>query len=339
VFPDFETGNALFVTGKTEILLGEDASSVLPRSNIVVRLTVTAARFVGKALSFRGEPGKPSPYNPSVRYLTTEKMTAAALGNQKSYVTATMIKKEIITPSIGRFRFRISDLKEAGSWTPGQYVTFSFSDELDMGYSHMMDDDPSSLNDDWVRTFTVSSSPGHGLANGEFEITVRKHGNVTRYLFQTSDRAGLEVPLQGFGGDFRLTEQTSDDILPFIAGGIGITPVLAQLPVIDIKRLRLFWSISIKDFALVSDTFKRFPELPISTTLFITGLSPQDGQNSTELEVIISSGVQIIRRRIEPQDLDLSLAEEWYFCGSPALKVNIFNWLTGKKVVSEDFSY
>ncbi|KAL4873022.1 hypothetical protein BDV12DRAFT_182647 [Aspergillus spectabilis] len=298
VFPDFETGNALFVTGKTEILIGEDASSVLPRSNIVARLTVTESRFVKKALSFRGEPRKTSPYNPSVRYLTTEKMSAAALGPRKSYVTATMIKKEIITPSIGRFRFRISNLKEAGAWTPGH---------------HMMDDDPTSLNDDWVRTFTVSSSPGHGLANREFEITVRKHGNVTRYLFQASDRAGLEVPMQGFSGDFRLTEQTSDDILPFIAGGIGVTPVLAHLPVIDIKRLRLFWSISIKDIALVSNMFKRFPELPISTTLFITGLSPQDGQNSTELEVIIST-----------QDLDLSLAEEWYFCRSPVLKVDIF---------------
>ncbi|KAL4886996.1 hypothetical protein BJY04DRAFT_44919 [Aspergillus karnatakaensis] len=339
VFPDFETGNALFATGKTEILIGKDASAILPRSNVVVRVTITAARFVEKALCFRGEPGKPSPYNPSVRYLTTEKASAAILGNQKSYVTATMTKKEIITPSIGRFRFRISDPKEAGSWAPGQYATFSFFDELDMGYSHMMDDDPSVLNDDWLRTFTVSSTPGHGLPNGEFEITIRRNNNVTRYLFQTSDKAGLEVPLQGFGGDFRLTEQISEDILPFIAGGIGITPVLAQLPVINVKRLRLFWSLSIRDIALASDTFKRFPELPSSTTLFITGIGPQDNQARTKLEEIIPTGARAIPRRIEAQDLDLSLAEVWYFCGSPALKVDIFNWLTEKKLVYEDFSY
>ncbi|KAL4932801.1 putative oxidoreductase, FAD-binding [Aspergillus undulatus] len=338
VFPDFETGNALFVTGRTEIHIGKEASSILPRSNAAARLAVTAARYVEKALSFRGIPGKPSPYNPTVRHLTTEKPSAAAMGNRESSVTATMIGKEIITPSIGRFRFRVSDPREAESWTPGQYVTLSFYDELDMGYSHMMDDDPSSLKDDYIRTFTVSSSPDHKLPNGDFEITVRKHGNVTRCLFQTSDRAGLEIPLKGFGGDFQLPVQGSDT-LPFIAGGIGITPVLAQLPVIDVSRLRLFWTISAKDIALVSDTFKRFPALPSATTVFVTGADSVGEEAKSELEVIKQSGTHIKCHRIEAQDLVLALADVWYFCGSPALKVPVFNWLAGKKVLYEDFNY
>ncbi|KAL4922275.1 putative oxidoreductase [Aspergillus aurantiobrunneus] len=286
VFPDFETGNALFVTGRTEILIGKDASSILARSNIVVRVTVAVARFVGQALSFRGISGKPSPYNPSVRYLTTEKISAAAPGNR-------------------------------------QYATFLFYDELDMGYSHMMDDDPLSLNDDYIRTFTISSCPGLGLPEGQFEITIRKHSNV---------------PLKGSGGEFQLTERRGD-ILPFIVGGIGITPVLAQLPVIDISRLRLFWSISIKDIALALDTFKRFPALPSSTTMFVTGLDSQSEENSPELEMAASFGAQIKRRRVEVQDLNPSLADVWYFCGSPALKVPVLNWLAGKKVVYEDFNY
>ncbi|KAL4804512.1 hypothetical protein BDV18DRAFT_143316 [Aspergillus unguis] len=336
VFPDFETGSALFVTGRTEIIVGKDASAVLPRSNMVVRVTVTASRFVEKALSFRGAAGKPSPYNPTVRYLTTEKLSAAALGNHDSSVTATMIKKEIITPSIARFRFRISDPKAAGSWAAGQYATFSFYDELDMGYSHMMDDDPTSINDDYIRTFTVSSTPGQGLPGREFDITVRKKGNVTRYLFQTSDKAGLEIPLKGFGGDFQLTQNS--DVLPFIAGGIGITPVLAQVPVIDIGLLRLFWSISIKDIALVLDTFKRFPTLPSSTTVFVTGIESEDDQ-TPELNTVQSSGAEIKLRRMEARDLNMALSDVWYFCGSPGLKVNVLNWLVGKKVVYEDFNY
>ncbi|KAL3452588.1 hypothetical protein BJX65DRAFT_303407 [Aspergillus insuetus] len=326
VFPDFDTGNALFATGTTEIIVGRDASDVLPRSNIVVRVTVTAARFVEKALSFRGIPGKPSPYNPSVRYLTSERVSAAVLGNRESKVTATLIGKELITSSIGRFRFRISDPKEARLWIPGQYATFSFYEELDMGYSHMRDDDPSSINDDYVRTFTISSSPGHLLPDGDFEITARKQGNVTSSLFRTSERAGLEVPLKGFGGDFQLNQRTSD-ILPFIAGGIGITPVLAHLPVIDISRLRLIWSISLKDIGLVLDTFKRFPKLPGSTTVFVTGVDDRSQQSNAELEHVASSGAQLQRRRMEAQDIDISLSEVWYFCGSPALKVPVFNWL------------
>lgn len=61
--PDFETGDMLYMTGKTEVLVGKDAASVLPRSNLCVKLTVTAARFVTQALPFRGKPGERSPYS------------------------------------------------------------------------------------------------------------------------------------------------------------------------------------------------------------------------------------------------------------------------------------
>lgn len=68
------------------------------------------------------------------------------------------MKKDVLTPSIARFRFKISDPKRIGKRRPGQYAVFSFKEDLDMGYSHMRDDDPTSLNDDYIRTFTVSSS-------------------------------------------------------------------------------------------------------------------------------------------------------------------------------------
>ncbi|RAK73314.1 putative oxidoreductase, FAD-binding [Aspergillus fijiensis CBS 313.89] len=337
VFPDFDTGNALYVTGEARILVGQDAARVLPRSNLAVVVTVTAARYVEKSLSFRGIAGEPSPYNPPVRYLATEKVSAADL-KEDSSITATLIRKEILTPAIARFRFRISDPVKLGKWIPGQYATFSFWDELNLGYSHMRDDDPSSLNDDYVRTFTISSYPGEGISTPEFEITARKHGNVTRYLWGVNERAGLEVPLKGVGGEFQINS-AGNEILPFIAGGIGITPVLAQLPGLDLSRLRLLWSISISDVGLVWDTFKRFPALPRSTSLFLTGSDPEDELIKRQYEVVVSSGAQISRRRIDTDDLDLSLAETWYFCGSSALKSSVLKWLTGKNVVYEDFNY
>ncbi|PYI14250.1 putative oxidoreductase [Aspergillus violaceofuscus CBS 115571] len=337
VFPDFETGNALYVTGEARILVGKDAERVLPRSNLAVVVTVTAARYVEKSLSFRGIAGEPSPYNPPVRYLATEKVSAADL-KEDSSITATLIRKEILTPAIARFRFRVSDPVKLGKWSPGQYATFSFWDELNLGYSHMRDDDPTSLNDDYVRTFTISSYPGEGISASEFEITARKHGNVTRYLWGVNERAGLEIPLKGIGGEFQM-KSAGEEILPFIAGGIGITPVLAQLSSLDLSRLRLLWSISISDVGLVWDTFKRFPALPRSTSLFLTGSDPEDELTKRPYEAVLSSGAQISRRRIGAEDLDLSLARTWYFCGSPALKSSVLKWLTGKNVVYEDFNY
>ncbi|KAE8351638.1 hypothetical protein BDV28DRAFT_136659 [Aspergillus coremiiformis] len=338
VFPDFETGNALYLTGQTEVLVGKEAAALLPRSNLVVKVTVTAARYVEKSLAFRGIASAQSPYNPSVRYLASEKATPAAIGGGKSSVTAILVKKQLLTPTICRFRFQISDPSKIGTWTPGQYATFSFQEELDMGYSHMRDDDPLSINDDYIRTFTISSYPSQNHST-EFEITARRHGSVTDYLFRTNERAGLEVPLKGFGGDFYLKTQSEQDKLPFIAGGIGITPLLAQLPDINLSQLRLLWSISIRDLGLVVDTFKRFPQLPHSTSLFITGPEPQEEETTQQLMAVVSSGARVERRRMEARDLDLSLTDVWYFCGGSSLKSSVMNWLHEKNVVYEDFSY
>ncbi|KAE8374630.1 oxidoreductase FAD-binding protein [Aspergillus bertholletiae] len=339
VFPDFETGNALYVTGQTEIFVGKEAAALLPRSNLAVKVTVTAARYVEKSLAFRGVAGARSPYNPGIRYLATEKATPATIGDEKSSITVMLVKKELLTPTICRFRFRVSDPSRVGTWTPGQYATFSFQEELDMGYSHMRDDDPSSINDDYVRTFTISSYPVRNRSTVEFEITARRHGNVTGYLFRTNERAGLEVPLKGFGGDFYLKAPREHGRLPFIAGGIGITPLLAQLPDTSIDHLRLLWSISIRDLGLVLDTFNRFSQLPQATNLFITGSELQDEQTTQQLAALAASGARIKRRRMEAKDLDLSWADVWYFCGGPSLKSSVLNWLTGKNVVYEDFNY
>jgi hypothetical protein len=340
VFPDFVTGDALYLTGTTEVLVGKEADAVLPRSDLAVKVTVWAARFVQKSLAFRGIPGDLSPYNPPVRYLRTEKEAPAARGSDHLYVTATMVKKDTLTPSINRFRFKMSDPKRIGRWKPGQYAVFSFKDELDMGYSHMRDDDPMSINDDYIRTFTVSSYPDKDLPYDEFEITVRKHGNVTRHLFRVSDRSGLEVPLRGFGGSFHIENDTETGIIPFVAGGIGITPLISQLPGIDISRLRLFWSVSVRDIGLVHDTFQRFPQLPSSTTLFITNSDTEDPDILRKLQAVIdTSGVVVRRRRMQAKDLDIHDIDTWYLCAGTTLKTAVLNWLVAKKVVYEDFTY
>ena len=72
IFPDFDTGDALYVTGTTEIVIGKDAAVVLPRSNLVVKTHVVAVRFVQRSLAFHGELGERSPYNPPVRFLPSE---------------------------------------------------------------------------------------------------------------------------------------------------------------------------------------------------------------------------------------------------------------------------
>jgi ferredoxin-NADP reductase len=336
VFPSFETGDALHMTVTTEILMGADADALLPRCNLAVKMTVVEARYVEKSLGFRGVPIDTSPYTPPIRYLRSEKEQIMSSITAKDHFRARLMSKQMLSPSIARFRFKLSNAGDnLPKYKPGQYAVFSFKDELDKGYSHMRDDDPLSLNDDYIRTFTVSSFPGHNLPDDEFEITVRKNRSVTSYMFEWYPRTELEVPMLGFGGSFKIgNDQDNKSIIPFIAGGIGITPLLGQLPGLDVSRLRLFWSISIDDAGLVQDIFQQFPQLPQSTTLFIS-----QSKKTSDAQAVESSGATVEYRRIQQRDLKGVPADTFYLCSGRALQSSVLVWLEGRNVVYEDFNY
>lgn len=331
VFPDFSTGDALYITGRTEILAGKAASDILPRTNLAVKITVEDARFVLDALNFRGQEGDFSPYNPPVRYLSSEK--SHGIANADKHALAKLIDKKIITPTTARFRFQVTDPAKSSHWKPGQYVALSFADELDIGYSHMRDDDPKSLNDDFLRTFTVSSRQDD--CHGQFEITIRKVGTVTDHLFRINVRSDLEVPLQGFGGEFYI-QQGSEEHVSFVAGGVGITPVLAQARGLDLKRFQLYWTMRGEDLPLAVDTFERCPGLAKSTKLFVTGKVDAE---SDAWKKIAASGANSEKRRLAKEDLSEDPASRWYICTSNLMRNALLEWLNGKTVIYEDFNY
>lgn len=340
IFPDFDSGDALYVTTTTEILLGKEAATLLPRSNLVVKMHVSAARFVKNGLDFRGDHLERSPYNPPVRYLPAEKALPDAQTNNSKAVYAKIVARDRLTPTIARLRFSISDPEASGRWAPGQYVALAFEDELSVGYSHMREDDPKSLNDDYVRTFTVSSSPGQ-LPEDEFEITFRNVGTVTNFLFRQNLRAQLEVPLKGFGGSFTI-QQSHKDIVPFVAGGIGITPLLAQLPKLDLAHIQLFWTASIDDMGLVIDTIERCPALGLSTRIFISRFSDQSPAGTNhQIQKLEGYGVHVTTERMVASDVEgrTDLSSTWYLCTGTALRKSLLAWLPGKSFVYEDFDY
>jgi NAD(P)H-flavin reductase len=332
-FPDFDTSDVLYITGTTEVLAGKDASNLIAHTNLAVKIKVDAVRFVLDGLGFRGREGERSTYNPPVRFLSSESKTAVTKNNKQ--VMAKLISKTLITPTIGRFRFHIADPEQASKWKPGQYVALSFADELDTGYSHMRDDDPKSLNDDFLRTFTVSSRQDVLGGHDQFEITIRKVGPVTNFLFKHNPRAELLVPLQGFGGEFFI-QQGEGEKISFIAGGVGITPLLAQIHDLDLKRLNFYWTLRAKDLAFANDIFERVPGLAESTKLFVTGKNPH---MTDAWKKLTTSGASLERRRIQKDDVVDDRADRWYMCTGQSLKNSVLEWMGGKTVIYEDFNY
>ncbi|KAF2970964.1 hypothetical protein GQX73_g2587 [Xylaria multiplex] len=389
VIPDFDTSDALFLTGRTTILVAERAAAYMPRAKLAVRIDVTEARFVRDGLPFCGRVIDYSPYNPPVRPLAIEKRDDhedGVDGTANAIVMATLLTRQVITPTISRYIFRLTPTengrekeKRGGlyAWYPGQHVTFDFSSELDHGYSHMRDDDPQSLNDDFVRTFTVSAplraaelvevetgqdengmvsaTPGQRVlrddAEPELEIVVRRHGSATRLLANWNLRVPLEIAVLGFGGtdDFRmpLSNVGNETENVFVAGGVGITPLLAQaagvLGTANKKgKLRVLWSLRAEDLLLAVDAFTRISGLGPVTKLFVTGMSDDARDKRDLLTTVKNLGAGVVKRRMVKDDV-LEVGEKgmrkFFCCTGPAMMKALLQWMEGEEVVFESFEY
>ena len=366
VIPNFDTADVLYLTGTARILIGQEASFLLPRTKLALKISVAAARLVANGLPCRASSVDYSPYNPPVQRLLSEKEKGGADGDEVpvSDVTARLTKRELLTSSISRFTFTLTS-RSRGSvprWEAGQYITLDFGLELDNGYAHMADDDPQSLNDDYVRTFTISSPPppdpssssGTGMDSAEVQITVRKHGSATGFLWRWNPRVPLELPVRGFGGEkpFRMSRAFSANAgcsdeeggqgSVFVAAGVGITPLLAQAPalVADGADFVVLWSISAEDLPLAVDSFKSIPGLAARTKLFITSGNGEAGEDL--LRGLNEAGTASVeRRRMEKPDLEALRGERRKFslCTGPTMLEVVRSWLDGEEVVWEDFGY
>ncbi|ETS78205.1 hypothetical protein PFICI_10267 [Pestalotiopsis fici W106-1] len=371
VVPDFQTGNVLYLTGRTTTLFGDKAAAYLPRTKLAVKIEIDEARFVQDGLPFRGDVIDYSPYNPPVRRLLTEQdPVGAGDAGSDAMATATLKSRDLITPTIARFVFKLhmnsaapsngtSGIKEEGKqqwWLPGQHVTLDFGPELDRGWSHMNDGDPQSLNDDFVRTFTVSAPHSGNDKDPEMQITARKHGPATGLLWRWNLRVPLELPVLGFGGGegFRLPIEViqnagaNDDAAAtqsiFVAGGVGITPLMAQAKAVlqsGVGDLRVIWSLRAEDLPLAIRVFEEIEGLGPATTLFVTGTATTE-ETRGWADTLKGAGAVVVQRRLSAEDL-LGVGEKgrrtYYCCTGTALMTNLSSWLKGEKMVYESFNY
>lgn len=302
--------------------------------------------FVPSGLPFRSLSSSVnySPYNPPVRLLTSEGPEDALDANAEPLATAALIRREVLTPSINRLTFKLSTSTLA--WRAGQHITLDFAEELDHGWSHMRESDPQSLNDDYIRTFTVSSVP----SQDEFQLTVKQHGPVTRLLSTHNIRAPLEVPVRGFGGveafDMSAVREDGTEVTKvFVAGGVGITPLLAQAPGLLAAGadLELIWGMRADDLGLAVDTFEKIPGLADKTSLLVSGRFTNDAEDLAGK--IDELGVRRFeRRRMEAADVTRAGApwekkRKFYLCASAPVLRALRTWLESEDVVWEDFSY
>ncbi|KAK5000538.1 hypothetical protein LTR66_000605 [Elasticomyces elasticus] len=130
----------------------------------------------------------------------------------------------------------------------------------------------------------------------------------------------------------------------FVAAGVGVTPLLPCLGSLDLARLRLVWTLRMRDLGLVLDTFARHPELAERTVLFLTGGDAvvDTGEEKEQLGRVRESGAHVLLRRLCAEDLLAAAGDEierWYVCTGTGLREQILQWLQGKEVIYEDFNF
>ena len=252
VFPDFISGDILYITGNAENLYNAEADALMPRVSLLTRIQVTGAVFVKSGLNLKLTSAEElSPYNPPIKYLRQElEQIGRSLDAYAGYdepITATMTSVEHLSDSISTFTFDLSSTVEAP--LPGGFGVFDFSRIFDTGYSHMNEANPQMVNEDYIRTWTLSSAPRFNVEKKVFEplnqisITVKRKtgGLISNFLHEyardTARRTTTTLPLEfkGTGVGFSCFKQNPENgqyqvpqKMLWIAGGVGITPFMSM---------------------------------------------------------------------------------------------------------------
>lgn len=246
---DFETGDMLYMTGEARNVIGTEAQAIMPRMNLVTLVMVTGFTFVRNAMPVRQVPGSeiiPSPYSPPVRYLVEESQTKSS----STGTSLTLARIQIHSHDLATFYFTPSAPLHI---LPGQTAiidTVNFTGPRT--YQHMArGGQEASLNDDGVRTWTVSGRSVPGDDSSQVMITMREKpgGFVTSRLFDITRKIAqmmpglledasplqLKLDLVGIDGDFVLPALELRGLamppkrLLWAAGGVGITPFVSML--------------------------------------------------------------------------------------------------------------
>jgi len=240
------TGDVLYLTGTAESLVGPRAQELMPRQNVVTTVRVTGYTFVRDALPFGQAPGtelERSPYSPPIKRLREEPGNTAFM--EDTFVRLSKVVMHSNTLATMDFEI-VGDKAESLKIITGQAAVLDFNKMLGAAkYQHMAASAPSSVNDDRVRTWTISSPHDPTERYRTFQITMREKegGYVTGALFNLSRKLRDETPdllqdcrslkfdmgVVGVAGDFIMPQKEGPLKALWIAGGIGTTPFIAFL--------------------------------------------------------------------------------------------------------------
>ncbi|KAG0051369.1 hypothetical protein BGZ83_003835 [Gryganskiella cystojenkinii] len=330
LFLSFETGDTLQFTGRAKLLFGEESQAMYPHSQRVVQVTLDSVVFRRAALPFRMRTKELSPYNPRVP--GHRLASGGTVDGERTMATLTGITKH--SDDVSTFYFTTS---HPINYQPGQYAVLDFSQFNTTGYRHMAPDNPQSLNDDYIRTWTISSAPLPApesedemkwQSSQEFTLTIkRKPGGLLSTALHRLDPTflgRLTVPLVSTDGEFVLPQSlygtgTSSPLkIAMISGGIGSTPFISMLRGLRRLQSQSWSSVSIHWIISATHAIEALPQilkeicgspdddipgdgrLELNVSIFLSREAPEESMAG---EVLNLKGCNVFFKRLDSQSL------------------------------------
>ncbi|KJA24405.1 hypothetical protein HYPSUDRAFT_38852 [Hypholoma sublateritium FD-334 SS-4] len=185
-FISFTRGDILYLTGNARNVYGSEARAIMPLQDTLTEIFITGYTFVENALPARQIQSdiQPSPYSPPVKRLA-EEVTQTQMFSSERQPTALLTRITIHSPTIATFEWESSDPLRVD---PGQAAIMDFRPLLgSRQYQHMSARNPNLVNDDFIRTWTISSASPPEAESKTFSLTIREKqgGTITGLLFNT----------------------------------------------------------------------------------------------------------------------------------------------------------
>ncbi|OCJ13175.1 FAD-binding oxidoreductase [Rhizobium sp. AC44/96] len=320
LFVDFTNGDVLQMTGNAEVVLdspeiaafqgAERLWTFRPR-RIVLRSEALALRW-----KFQTDGWSPNSLMTGNWTQTAERMRAAELATTWRPLTVTKIVDE--SETIRSFHLQPRDGAGLLPHVAGQHLPIRV---ILPGSDRPL-----------IRTYTLSVAPSDGL----YRISVRRDGLVSQFLHDNI-MVGDVIEARAPAGDFTLDARSTRPAV-LLAGGVGITPLLAMLRHAVYEGLRkqrlrpvtLVHAVRSKADRPFEAEITELVSTAKGAVKFVRVLSDTDGAvEGTDYDAAGRIDMALLTRLLPFNDYD------FYLCGPPQFTQALYDGLRGYNVADD----
>lgn len=314
IFPDFETGDLLMLTGTVEIFW-EDSEEIknYKGAERAWRFTLSHGLRLSDALAFRSKLKEYSPNTLITGNWKTASEFLSSKQKQNQWLDYEITHIEDESTVIRSFYLKPIGMETIQPFSAGQFLTLRVS--------------PNNTDEKVIRTYTVSSTPDDDF----YRISVKREpdGLVSKHLHDTLS-VGNRIQAKHPSGNFFI-DPAEERPAVLLAGGVGITPMISMAKTIanhgilkrHLRPLRIFHSAQTTAQRAFSDNFRKIEKESEGNIRYYSLIDKpaQDEKSGKDYNGAGYITIDILRQALPLDDYD------FYLCGPAPFMQSLYDTL------------